>query len=64
MHSGCLFRCPVFCNAMTARKVGQNMAVCQEWSLRFESYKSMGMHRACADSGNGNTLFLLGLVRT
>jgi hypothetical protein len=50
---------------MMARKVGQNMVVCQEWSLRFQSYnRFMGMLRACADSGNGDTLFLLGLVRT
>jgi hypothetical protein len=41
------------------------MAVYQEWPLRFQSYnRFMGMLQACADSGNGDTLFLLGLVRT
>jgi hypothetical protein len=64
MHSGCLFRCTVFRNATTARKVGQNMAVCQEWPLRFQSYnRFMGMLRACTDSGNNAALFLLELVR-
>jgi hypothetical protein len=57
--------CTVFYNAMTARQVGQNMAVCQEWSLRSQNYnRFMGMLWACADSGNDNALFLLGLVMT
>jgi hypothetical protein len=65
MHSGCLLRCTVFLNATKARKVGQNMAVCQEWPLRSENYnRFMGMLRACTDSGNDDTLLLLGLVRT
>jgi hypothetical protein len=65
MHSGCLFRCTIFHNMMTARKVGQNMVVCQEWPLRSQSYnRFMGMLRACADFGNDDVLFLLGLVRT
>jgi hypothetical protein len=65
MHSGCLFRCTVFHNALTVRKVGQNMVVCQKWSLRSQSYnRFMGMLWACADSGNDDALFLLGLVRT
>jgi hypothetical protein len=65
MHSGYLFRCTGFCNAMTARKVGQNMVVCQEWTLGSQSCnRFMGMLRACANSGNIDALFLLGLVRT
>jgi hypothetical protein len=65
MHSGCLFRCTVFRNVTTARKIGQNMVVCQDWPLRSQSYnRFMGMLWACADFGNGGTLFLLGLVRT
>jgi hypothetical protein len=45
-------------------KVGQNMAVCQEWPLRFQSYnRFMGMLRACAASGNDDALLLLGLVK-
>jgi hypothetical protein len=49
---------------MMARKVGQNMAVCQEWLLRFQSYNTfMGMLRACAVSGNDDALLLLGLVK-
>jgi hypothetical protein len=41
------------------------MAVSQEWPLRFGSYnRLMGINRACVDSGNDDTLFLLGLVRT
>jgi hypothetical protein len=65
MHFGCLFRCTVFHNVMTARKVGHNMMVCQEWLLRSQSYnRFMGMLRECASSGNDNALFLLGLVRT
>jgi hypothetical protein len=31
MHFGCLFRYTVFRNVLTSRKVGQNVAVCQEW---------------------------------
>jgi hypothetical protein len=41
------------------------MVVCQEWPLRFQSYnRFIRMLQACADSGNGDALFLLGLVRT
>jgi hypothetical protein len=65
MHIGCLFRCTIFYNVTMTRKVGQNMVVCQEWLLRFQSYNSfMGMLRVCTDSSNGDALFLLGLVRT
>jgi hypothetical protein len=65
MHCSCLFRCTVFHNMMMARKVGHNMVVCQEWSLRFQSYnRFMGMLQACANSGNNDALFLLGLIRT
>jgi hypothetical protein len=65
MHSGCLFRCTLFRNAMMAKKVGQNMVVCQDWPLRSQSYnRFMGVLRACMDSSNGDTLFLIGLVRT
>jgi hypothetical protein len=65
MHSGCLFRCTIFCNATMARKVGQNLVVCQEWPLRSQSHnRFMGMLQACADSGNDDALFLLGMVRT
>jgi hypothetical protein len=65
MHFGYLFRCTVFCNAMTARMVGQNMDVSQEWPLRFLNYERfMGMLWACATSGNSDTLLLLGLVKT
>jgi hypothetical protein len=65
MHFGCLFRCMVFSNAMTARKVGQNMAVSQEWPLWFQSYERfMRMLQACSASGNDDALLLLGLVKT
>jgi hypothetical protein len=65
MHSGCLFRYMVFSNTMMARTIGQNMAVYQDWLLRSQTYnRFMGMLRACADSSNGDALFLLGLVRT
>jgi hypothetical protein len=65
MHSGYLFRCTIFRNTTIARKVEQNMAVCQEWPLWFQSYnRFMGMLGACTDSGIGDALFLLGLVRT
>jgi hypothetical protein len=65
MHFGCLFRCVVFSNATTARKVGQNMAVSQEWPLWFQSYEQfMRMLQACSASGNDDALFLLGLVKT
>jgi hypothetical protein len=64
MHSNCLFKCTVFCNATTTRKVGQNMEVSQEWQLRFLSYEQfMGMLQACAASGNDDALLLLRLVK-
>jgi hypothetical protein len=64
MHSCCLFRSTVFCNAMIAKKVEQNMAVCKDWPLWSQRYnRLMGMLWACIDSGNNNALFLLGLVR-
>jgi hypothetical protein len=41
------------------------MAVCQDWLLRSQNYnRFMAMIQACADFGNDNALFLLGLVRT
>jgi hypothetical protein len=65
MHSSCLFRCTVFRNTMTARKVGQNMEVSQEWQLQFLSYERfMGMLRVCVASGNDGVLLLLKLVKT
>jgi hypothetical protein len=65
MHFGCLPRSTVFHNATTTRKVGQNMAACQEWQLQFLSYEwFMGMLWACAASSNGDALLLLGLVKT
>jgi hypothetical protein len=64
MHSSCLFKCTVFCNTTTARKVGQNMEVSQEWQLWFLSYEwFMGMLQACTASGNDDALLLLGLVK-
>jgi hypothetical protein len=49
---------------MTARMVGQNMDVSQEWQLRFLGYEwFMGMLWACDASGNGDTLLLLGLEK-
>jgi hypothetical protein len=55
----------MFCNATTTMQVGQNMAVCQDWVLRSQNYnRFMATIHACADSGNGDALFLLGLVRT
>jgi hypothetical protein len=65
MHFSCLLRCIVFHNATMAKQVGQNMAVCQEWLLRSQSYnRFMGMLWVCADSGNDDAFVLLGLVRT
>jgi hypothetical protein len=65
MHSSCLLRCIVYCNMMTARKVGQNMVVCHEWPLRSQNYnRLMGMLQACTDSGNDDALLLPGSVGT
>jgi hypothetical protein len=65
MHFGCLFRCMVFRNVMTGRKVAQNMVVSQEWPLRYRSYdRFMGMLRMCVESSNDDALLLLGLVKT
>jgi hypothetical protein len=48
-----------------ARKVGQNMAVSEEWPLWFQSYdRFLGMLQACTEFGNGDALLLLGLVKT
>jgi hypothetical protein len=41
------------------------MVVCQDWVLRSQNYnRFMAMIRACTYFGNGDALFLLGLVRT
>jgi hypothetical protein len=41
------------------------MVVSQEWLLWLRSYNGfMGMLQACAESGNGEALLLLGLVKT
>jgi hypothetical protein len=65
MHSDYLFKCTVFHTTTTARKVGLNMVVSQEWPLQFRSYEQfLGMLRACAASGNDDALLLLGLVKT
>jgi hypothetical protein len=60
LHSGCLFRCTIFCNVTTARKVGHNMEVSQEWQLWFLTYERfMEILRVCAAFGNGDALLLL-----